>query len=127
MRCSWREAALDLGLVRGQLDHDHLAAGGGDLGEKFVDGALRHGVLRIEGEDDTRRAVHQRAAEGGEPDLLAQRDEARRAEIVERERHIHREMIVEKPPAGAGGDLARDGEFAHRRRAVEEEQFHGVA
>ncbi|MBC7365721.1 MAG: hypothetical protein H7343_02730 [Undibacterium sp.] len=84
----------------------------GDLGEKFVDEALRNIVPGIESEDGAGEVVGESAAKNIAPDLLAKRDEAGRAQIVDRERQFYREVIAEETPTGARGDLTGNGEFA---------------
>lgn len=118
------DTALDLGFGGGEFDGDYFTGIGSDFGEEFVDEALRHGVLRVESEDQHRQTVGERATKGREPDFFAQRDEARCAKIAERQRQIHREVIVEQSPAGEPGEFARDGDFADSGPTVEEDEFH---
>ena len=52
--------------------------------------------------------------------------ESGRVEVEDGQRQIDRDMIVEQPPRHHSEQGFCDSQFSGRRRAVEQEKFHGL-
>jgi hypothetical protein len=62
--------------------------------------------------------------DGRIPDAMHKLPESGRAELEQRERQIDRRMIVEQPSRYRRTQSLCDRQFAGRRPAMKEEQFH---
>ena len=90
------DAPLEFGDRADEFDEDHLAAVAGDDGDRAVDKVRAHGCSGRKGEDESRQLVAAGVFEDGEPDLFAQFDEGRAAEVEDGEKQVDGEVIVEE-------------------------------
>lgn len=96
------EAALNFVEGADEFDEDDFAAGGFHGGHGLIEEGAADGSFGGEGEDEAGELRAASLVEDGEPDLLAEFDEGRAAEIEDGEEEVDGEVVVEEFVTGFG-------------------------